>query len=96
MRVSGGPKSNFFPTGSGVFSQQSLGVRYRYQQEFAGALGDGGNDHIGFSAEATDLIVASMEKAIAAKAVTYDFARLMGGATEVKRSAFAVAMVAKM
>jgi isocitrate dehydrogenase len=46
--------------------------------------------------EAADLIVASMEKAIAAKAVTYDFARLMDGATEVKCSAFAEAMVSKM
>jgi len=51
--------------------------------------------HLGWI-EAADLIVASMEKAIAAKTVTYDFARLMEGATEVKCSAFAEAMVAKM
>ena len=51
--------------------------------------------HLGW-VEAADLIVASMEKAIAAKAVTYDFARLMDGATEVKCSAFAEAMVGKM
>ncbi|OJW59174.1 MAG: NADP-dependent isocitrate dehydrogenase [Thiobacillus sp. 65-1059] len=51
--------------------------------------------HLGWT-EAADLIVAGMEKAIAAKAVTYDFARLMDGATEVKCSAFAEAMVAKM
>ncbi|MFZ0106201.1 MAG: NADP-dependent isocitrate dehydrogenase [Thiobacillus sp.] len=51
--------------------------------------------HLGWI-EAADLIVASMEKAIAAKSVTYDFARLMEGATEVKCSAFAEAMVAKM
>jgi isocitrate dehydrogenase len=51
--------------------------------------------HLGWL-EAADLIVASMEKAIAAKSVTYDFARLMDGATEVKCSAFAEAMVAKM
>ncbi len=51
--------------------------------------------HLGWT-EAADLIVASMEKAIAAKTVTYDFARLMDGATEVKCSAFAEAMVAKM
>ena len=51
--------------------------------------------HLGW-VEAADLIVASMEKAIAAKTVTYDFARLMDGATEVKCSAFAEAMVAKM
>ena len=51
--------------------------------------------HLGW-VEAADLIIASMEKAIQAKTVTYDFARLMDGATEVKCSAFAEAMVAKM
>jgi isocitrate dehydrogenase len=51
--------------------------------------------HLGWI-EAADLIVASMEKAIAAQTVTYDFARLMEGATEVKCSAFAEAMVARM
>jgi len=51
--------------------------------------------HLGWI-EAADLIIASMEKAIAAKTVTYDFARLMEGATEVKCSQFAEAMVAKM
>ena len=39
--------------------------------------------------EAADLIIASMEKTIASKVVTYDFARLMEGATEVKCSQFA-------
>ena len=51
--------------------------------------------HLGWI-EAADLIIASMEKAIAAKTVTYDFARLMEGATEVKCSAFAEAMIANM
>ncbi|MBU4500521.1 MAG: NADP-dependent isocitrate dehydrogenase [Gammaproteobacteria bacterium] len=51
--------------------------------------------HLGWI-EAADLIVASMEKAIASKSVTYDFARLMEGATEVKCSAFAEVMVAQM
>jgi isocitrate dehydrogenase len=51
--------------------------------------------HLGWL-EAADLIVASMEKAIASKQVTYDFARLMEGATEVKCSAFAEVMVAQM
>jgi isocitrate dehydrogenase len=51
--------------------------------------------HLGWI-EAADLIVASMEKAIASKSVTYDFARLMDGATEVKCSAFAEVMVAQM
>lgn len=45
-------------------------------------------EHIGWS-EAAELINLSMEKTIAAKTVTYDFARLMDGATEVKCSGFA-------
>lgn len=44
--------------------------------------------HIGWD-EAADLIIASMEKTIASKVVTYDFARLMEGAKEVKCSEFA-------
>ena len=39
-------------------------------------------------AEAADLIVQGLEKTIAAKTVTYDLARLMEGATEVKCSEF--------
>lgn len=39
--------------------------------------------------EAADLIMDSMDKTIASKVVTYDFARLMEGATEVKTSQFA-------
>ncbi|MDT0048219.1 NADP-dependent isocitrate dehydrogenase [Listeria cossartiae subsp. cayugensis] len=45
-------------------------------------------EHIGWG-EAAALINRSMEKTIAAKTVTYDFARLMDGATEVKCSEFA-------
>ncbi|PCV48100.1 NADP-dependent isocitrate dehydrogenase [Listeria monocytogenes] len=45
-------------------------------------------EHIGWG-EAAALINQSMEKTIAAKTVTYDFARLMDGATEVKCSEFA-------
>jgi isocitrate dehydrogenase len=44
--------------------------------------------HIGWI-EAADLILKGMENAIAAKRVTYDFARLMEGATQVSCSAFA-------
>ncbi|HCT0536760.1 TPA: NADP-dependent isocitrate dehydrogenase, partial [Staphylococcus pseudintermedius] len=40
-------------------------------------------EHIGWQ-EAADLITNSVEKTIASKVVTYDFARLMEGATEVK------------
>ncbi|PSL35233.1 isocitrate dehydrogenase (NADP) [Planomicrobium soli] len=45
-------------------------------------------EHLGWT-EAAKLIVASMEKTISSKVVTYDFARLMDGATEVKCSEFA-------
>ncbi|WP_392449783.1 NADP-dependent isocitrate dehydrogenase [Staphylococcus massiliensis] len=45
-------------------------------------------EHLGWQ-EASDLITASIEKTIASKVVTYDFARLMEGATEVKTSEFA-------
>ncbi|MEZ2740689.1 NADP-dependent isocitrate dehydrogenase [Comamonas jiangduensis] len=43
--------------------------------------------HMGWS-EAADLIIAAMEKAIQSKKVTYDFARLMEGATQVSCSGF--------
>lgn len=45
-------------------------------------------EHLGWQ-EAADLITTSVEKTIASKVVTYDFARLMDGATEVKTSEFA-------
>jgi isocitrate dehydrogenase len=51
--------------------------------------------HLGWR-EAADLIVASMEATISDKQVTYDFARLMDGATEVSCSAFGRAMVERM
>jgi isocitrate dehydrogenase len=46
--------------------------------------------------EAAALIVKGMEGAVAAKTVTYDFARLMEGATEVKCSEFGNAIVKHM
>jgi isocitrate dehydrogenase len=46
--------------------------------------------------EAADLIIKGMEGAIAAKTVTYDFARLMEGAKEVKCSEFGDAMIKHM
>ncbi len=46
--------------------------------------------------EAADLITLGLEKAIAAKKVTYDFARLMDGATEVKCSAFGDEIIKNM
>jgi isocitrate dehydrogenase len=51
--------------------------------------------HLGWT-EAAALVVTGMEGAIAAKRVTYDFARLMTGATELKTSEFADAMIASM
>jgi isocitrate dehydrogenase len=46
--------------------------------------------------EAADLIIASMEKTILDKVVTYDFARLMQGATQVSCSGFGKAMIERM
>jgi len=46
--------------------------------------------------EAADLIVKGMEGAIAAKTVTYDLARMMDGATEVKCSEFGEAIIEHM
>jgi len=46
--------------------------------------------------EAADTIIAAMDKAIGAKFVTYDFARLMEGATEVKCSEFGDRLIAAM
>jgi isocitrate dehydrogenase len=46
--------------------------------------------------EAADLVVKGMESAIGDKIVTYDFARLMDGATEVKTSEFADAVIEGM
>ena len=46
--------------------------------------------------EAADLIIQAMDKVIAAKTVTYDFARQMDGATEISCSAFGRALAAAM
>ena len=46
--------------------------------------------------EAADAIIKAMDATIAQKTVTYDFARLMEGANEVKCSEFADAMIANM
>jgi isocitrate dehydrogenase len=51
--------------------------------------------HMGWK-EAAQLIVKSLEKAIADKVVTYDFARLMPGATQVSSSGFGKAMIERM
>jgi len=51
--------------------------------------------HIGWT-EAADLIIASMEKSIQSKKVTYDFARLLEGATQVSCSGFGQVMIDNM
>jgi isocitrate dehydrogenase len=43
--------------------------------------------------EAADAIITAMDRTIGQKTVTYDFARLMEGATEVSTSAFADALI---
>ncbi|MDY0331119.1 MAG: NADP-dependent isocitrate dehydrogenase [Thiomonas sp.] len=51
--------------------------------------------HIGWF-EAADRIIASMEKSILSKRVTYDFARLLPGATQVSCSGFGQVMIEQM
>jgi isocitrate dehydrogenase len=51
--------------------------------------------HMGWS-EAADLIISAMENAVASKRVTYDFARLMDGATQISCSGFGQEMIDQM
>ncbi|UOQ86268.1 NADP-dependent isocitrate dehydrogenase [Gracilibacillus salinarum] len=52
-------------------------------------------EHLGWR-EAGELILKSMDRTIGSKVVTYDFARLMDGATEVKASEFANELIKNM
>ncbi|WP_455675956.1 NADP-dependent isocitrate dehydrogenase [Pradoshia sp.] len=52
-------------------------------------------EHLGWN-EAANMITRSMEKTIDSKVVTYDFARLMDGANEVKCSEFADELIKNM
>jgi isocitrate dehydrogenase len=52
-------------------------------------------EHLGWYDAATNIVTA-LEATIADKVVTYDFARLMEGATEVKCSEFAAAIVERL
>jgi isocitrate dehydrogenase len=52
-------------------------------------------EHMGWQ-EAADLIIKGLDKAIGAKTVTYDFARQMEGAKEIKCSEFASEMIKYM
>ena len=51
--------------------------------------------HLGWI-EAADLVIRSVEKTISQGIVTYDLARLMDGATEVKCSEFGQALIRNM
>jgi isocitrate dehydrogenase len=51
--------------------------------------------HMGW-VEAADLIIGSMERSISSRRVTYDFARLMEGATQVSCSGFGDVMIEHM
>ena len=52
-------------------------------------------EHLGWR-EAADLITKAMDKTIASKVVTYDFARMMDGAKEVKTSEFGDELIKNM
>ncbi|SDM26091.1 isocitrate dehydrogenase (NADP) [Bacillus sp. OK048] len=52
-------------------------------------------EHLGWT-EAAKMVIKSVENTIASKVVTYDFARLMDGATEVKTSEFADELIKNM
>jgi len=51
--------------------------------------------HMGWT-EAADLIISALQKSIASKKVTYDFARMMDGATQVSCSGFGQVMIEHM
>ncbi|CAN5517182.1 NADP-dependent isocitrate dehydrogenase [soil metagenome] len=51
--------------------------------------------HMGWT-EAADVIISSMQAAILSKKVTYDFARMMSGATQVSCSGFGEVMIERM
>ncbi|AIV48849.1 isocitrate dehydrogenase, NADP-dependent [Burkholderia pseudomallei TSV 25] len=51
--------------------------------------------HLGWT-EAADVIISAMEKSIKQKRVTYDFARLMEGATQVSCSGFGQVLIENM
>ena len=52
-------------------------------------------EHLGWH-QAAALIVGGLSQAIQKKTVTYDLARLMDGATELRTSQFADAIIANM
>jgi isocitrate dehydrogenase len=52
-------------------------------------------EHLGWTA-AAELILATLEKTIGQKVVTYDFARMTEGATEASCSEFGTRLIANM
>ena len=86
---------------------RKMGVPFFNTQMGKGAVTGGSNLYLGTAAlsegdyvheavAAADLIIASMERAILSKKVTYDFARLMDGATQVSCSGFGQVMIDHM
>ena len=61
-----------------------------------GYVGMHGWKHVNKAVQAADLIIASMEKSILSKKVTYDFARLLDGAMQVSCSGFGQVMIDNM
>ena len=79
---------------------RALGIRGRVAagEVWTGAPGDEpplSLEHLGWQ-EAADLIYSGIEKAISTKRVTYDFERLMEGATLLKCSEFGDAIISNM
>ena len=97
--IAPGANTNYV-TGHGIFeATHGTAPRYAGQDKvnpssvlLSGALM---YEHIGWQ-DAADDIVRAIESAVADKIVTYDFARLMDGATEVKCSEFASAVADRL
>ena len=66
------------------------------QDELRSGLLDFSSSFTVLVTEAADRIITSLERTIEQKAVTYDFHRLMEGATKVKTSEFADRMIANL
>ena len=89
-----------YVTGHGIFeATHGTAPKYAGQDKVnpGSVLLSGGMmfEHLGWQAAADD-IVRALEATIADKIVTYDFARLMEGATQVKTSEFASAIIDRL
>ena len=63
---------------------------------FLGNTALSANDFVHRAVEAADLIIRGLNGAITSKRVTYDFARLMEGATKIKCSDFGTNIIDHM